>query len=153
MAGRYLATNLLKIVVFTHIGLILAAYMPWVERKVSALEGGEESILFASGMCAATTTFMALLPQGSHLIVTSDCYRRTRQFLEQYLSRMGVETTVIEPSNLEAFVAAIRPNTKFFFTESPTNAHGSSYLGSGPDNPIDLPTMRALRTSSAQRGP
>ena len=49
-----------------------------VERKISGLEGGEETILFASGMCAATTTFLALLPQDSHLIVTSDCYRRTR---------------------------------------------------------------------------
>ncbi|MAG29990.1 MAG: cystathionine gamma-synthase [Deltaproteobacteria bacterium] len=94
-----------------------------VERKVSALEGGEETVLFASGMCAATTTFMALLPEGSHLIVTSDCYRRTRQFIEQFLSRMGVETTVIEPSNLEAFREAIRPDTKLFFTESPTNPY------------------------------
>lgn len=94
-----------------------------VERKVSALEGGEETILFASGMCAATTTFMAMLPEGSHLIVTSDCYRRTRQFIRQFLSRMGVETTVIEPSNLEAFEAAIQPNTKLFFTESPTNPY------------------------------
>jgi len=94
-----------------------------VERKLSALEGGEESILFASGMCAATTTFMALLPKDSHLIVTSDCYRRTRQFIEQFLSRMSVETTVIEPSNLAAFREAIRPNTELFFTESPTNPY------------------------------
>jgi cystathionine gamma-synthase len=94
-----------------------------VERKISALEGGEETILFASGMCAATTAFMALLPEGSHLIVTSDCYRRTRQFINQFLSRMGVETTVIEPSNLDAFEAAIRPNTEIFFTESPTNPY------------------------------
>jgi cystathionine gamma-synthase len=94
-----------------------------VERKVSALEGGEESILFASGMCAATTTFMALLPADSHLIVTSDCYRRTRQFINQFLSRMGVEATVVEPGNLPAFEAAIRPNTKLFFTESPTNPY------------------------------
>ncbi|MEZ4332448.1 MAG: aminotransferase class I/II-fold pyridoxal phosphate-dependent enzyme [Myxococcota bacterium] len=94
-----------------------------VERKVSALEGGEESVLFASGMCAATTTFMALLPEGSHLIVTSDCYRRTRQFINQFLSRMGVETTVIEPGSLAAFEAALRPNTALFFTESPTNPY------------------------------
>jgi cystathionine gamma-synthase len=94
-----------------------------VERKISALEGGEETVLFASGMCAATTTFMALLPEGSHLIVTSDCYRRTRQFINQFLSRMGVETTVIEPGNLDAFEAAIRPNTALFFTESPTNPY------------------------------
>jgi cystathionine gamma-synthase len=74
-------------------------------------------------MCAATTTFMALLPADSHLIVTSDCYRRTRQFINQFLSRMGVEATVVEPGNLPAFEAAIRPNTKLFFTESPTNPY------------------------------
>jgi len=94
-----------------------------VERKLSALEGGEETVLFASGMCAATTTFMTLLPKDSHLIVTSDCYRRTRQFIRQFLSRMGVETTVIEPGSIEAFEAAIRPETKLFFTESPTNPY------------------------------
>jgi len=94
-----------------------------VERKLSELEGGEESVLFASGMCAATTTFLALLPAGSHLIVTSDCYRRTRQFIDEYLGRMGVEVSVIEPSNLDAFEAALREETVLFFTESPTNPY------------------------------
>lgn len=94
-----------------------------VERKLSELEGGEESILFASGMCAATTTFMALLPAGSHLIVTSDCYRRTRQFIEQFLRRMAVEVSIIEPGSTEAFKAAIQPNSEIFFTESPTNPY------------------------------
>ncbi|MDP6979927.1 MAG: PLP-dependent transferase, partial [Myxococcota bacterium] len=75
------------------------------------MEGGEESVLFASGMCAATTTFMALLPEGSHLVVTSDCYRRTRQFIDQFLSRMGVEVSIIEPGSTQAFAEAIRPNT------------------------------------------
>ncbi len=94
-----------------------------VERKLSELEGGEESVLFASGMCAATTTFFALLPEGSHLIVTSDCYRRTRQFIRQYLTRMGVETTVIEPARPDKLEAAIQENTALFFTESPTNPY------------------------------
>jgi cystathionine gamma-synthase len=94
-----------------------------VERKLSELEGGEESVLFASGMCAATTTFMALLPSGSHLVVTSDCYRRTRQFIDQFLRRMGIEVSIIEPGSTEAFKAAIRPNTVIFFTESPTNPY------------------------------
>ncbi len=92
-----------------------------VERKLSELEGGEETVLFASGMCAATTAFLALLPRDSHLIVTSDCYRRTRQFIDEYLGRLGVETTVIEPGNTGKFEAAIRENTAIFFTESPTN--------------------------------
>ncbi len=92
-----------------------------VERKISGLEGGEETILFASGMCAATTTFLALLPQDSHLIVTSDCYRRTRQFINQFLSRLGVSTTIIEPGDTGKLEAAIRNETSIFFTESPTN--------------------------------
>lgn len=94
-----------------------------VERKLNELEGGEESVLFASGMSAATTTFFALLPSGSHIIVTSDCYRRTRQFLDDYLGRMGVEVTVIEPSNTQKLADEIRDNTVLFFTESPTNPY------------------------------
>ncbi len=92
-----------------------------VERKLSELEGGEETVLFASGMCAATTAFLSLLPKDSHLIVTSDCYRRTRQFIDEYLGRLGVETTVIEPGDTGKFEAAIRENTALFFSESPTN--------------------------------
>jgi cystathionine gamma-synthase len=94
-----------------------------VERKLCELEGGEEAVLFASGMCAATTLFLALLPRGSHLVVTSDCYRRTRQFIEQYLTRLDVETTVIDPSDLKQLEEALRPETKLFFTESPTNPY------------------------------
>ena len=94
-----------------------------VERKLCDLEGAEQAVLFASGMCAATTLFLALLPRGSHLVVTSDCYRRTRQFIEQYLTRLDVETTVIDPSDLKQLEQALRPETKLFFTESPTNPY------------------------------
>lgn len=94
-----------------------------VERKLAALEGGEDAVLFASGMCAATTTFLAMLPRGSHLVVTSDCYRRTRQFIGQYLTRLGVETTIIEPADPQKLAEALRPETKLFFTESPTNPY------------------------------
>lgn len=92
-----------------------------VERKLANLEGADDAVLFASGMCAATTTFLALLPRGGHLIVTSDCYRRTRQFCREYLVKLDVETTVIEPASVEKLEAAIRPGTSLFFTESPTN--------------------------------
>jgi len=94
-----------------------------VERKLSELENSEETVLFGSGMCAATTTFMALMPAGSHLVVTSDCYRRTRQFIDQFLKRMGVEVTIIEPGSPAAFERAIQDNTRIFFTESPTNPY------------------------------
>ena len=94
-----------------------------VERKLCELEGGESAVLFASGMCAATTLFLALLPKGAHLIVTSDCYRRTRQFIRDYLVKLDVETTVIEPADTTALAAAIRDDTSLFFTESPTNPY------------------------------
>jgi cystathionine gamma-synthase len=93
------------------------------EDTLCALEGAQAAVLFASGMCAATTTFLALLPRGGHLIATSDCYRRTRQFFRQYLAKLGVEVTVIEPANTIALKDAIRDDTALFFTESPTNPY------------------------------
>jgi cystathionine gamma-synthase len=94
-----------------------------VERKLCEFEGAEEAVLFASGMCAATTLFLALLPRGGHLIVTSDCYRRTREFIETYLRKLDVEATVIEPGDTEQLADAIRDDTRLFFTESPTNPY------------------------------
>jgi len=94
-----------------------------VERKLCELEGAERAVLFASGMCAATTLFLSLLPRGGHLIVTSDCYRRTRQFIQRYLTKLDVETTVIEPSDTVQLGDAIRDDTRLFFTESPTNPY------------------------------
>jgi cystathionine gamma-synthase len=93
------------------------------EQTLCALERAEAAVLFASGMCAATTTFLALLPRGGHLIATSDCYRRTRQFFRQYLAKLDVEVTVIEPANTIALKDAIREQTVLFFTESPTNPY------------------------------
>jgi cystathionine gamma-synthase len=93
------------------------------ERKLSELEGAEASVLFASGMAAATTTFLALLGRGDHVVVTNDCYRRTRQFIQQVLAKLEVETTVIEPADPIALKAALRDNTRLFFTESPTNPY------------------------------
>jgi len=93
------------------------------EGKLAELEGAEDAVLFASGMCAATTMFFALLPRGAHLVTTSDCYRRTRQFLQQYLTKMDVETTVIEPADTKKLADALRPDTALFFTESPTNPY------------------------------
>ena len=87
------------------------------------MEHAEEALLFASGMCAATTTFLALLPRGGHLILTSDCYRRTRQFCDEFLSKMDIRVSVIEPANLEALETAITEDTALFFTELPTNPY------------------------------
>jgi cystathionine gamma-synthase len=93
------------------------------ERKLSELEGAEATVLFASGMAAATTTFLALLGRGDHIVVTNDCYRRTRQFIQQLLAKLDVTATVIAPADPIALKAALRDNTRLFFTESPTNPY------------------------------
>jgi len=94
-----------------------------VETKLAGLEGAEETVLFGSGMAAATTTFLALLDKGAHLVVTNDCYRRTRQFIQETLSKLQVEVTVIEPANTLQLKDAFRDGTALFFTESPTNPY------------------------------
>ena len=94
-----------------------------VERKLCDLEGAEQAVLFASGMCAATTLFFALLPKGGHMVMTSDCYRRTSQFVENYLVKLDIEATVIEPADTDQLASALRDDTSLFFTESPTNPY------------------------------
>lgn len=94
-----------------------------VEAKLADLDGGEAACLFSSGMAAVTTTLLSLLSAGSHLIMTDDCYRRTRQFITKFLARYGVEATQVPMGDYEAMEAAIRPNTKLILSESPTNPY------------------------------
>jgi cystathionine gamma-synthase len=94
------------------------------ERKIAVLEGTEDCVLFSTGMAAVTTALLAALRSGQHVILTSDCYRRTRQFVEGALSRFGVESTIVEPGDLQALDAAVRPGqTRMVITESPTNPY------------------------------
>ena len=95
-----------------------------VERKLAALEGGGDAVLFASGMSAVTSLLLAILPAGAHIIMTNDCYRRTRQFCQTFLKRLGIETTVVNVGDYEAMEAAIIPRkTRFLISESPTNPY------------------------------
>ncbi len=94
-----------------------------VERKVADLEGAEAAVLFGSGMSAITTTLLTLLEPGGHLVLTSDCYRRTRQFCAEFLTKLGVRTTVIEPASLDALAGALRDGAAVVFTELPTNPY------------------------------
>lgn len=94
------------------------------ELKIAALEHAQECALFSSGMSAITTTLFAMLRQGSHVVMTSDCYRRTRQFVTGFMARFGVEATLVEPGDYEALEAAIIPKkTKLIIAESPTNPY------------------------------
>jgi cystathionine gamma-synthase len=93
------------------------------ESKCAAIEGAEAGLAFASGMAAITTTLFAMLRQGQHVILTDDCYRRTRQFCRTVLGKFGVEATIVETDNPKALEAAIRPETRVLISESPTNPY------------------------------
>lgn len=93
-----------------------------VEEKLSALEGAESTLIMASGMCASTVMLMALVPAGGHIVTTTDCYRKTRIFIETFLPKMGIKATVIDPADYGALERTLANNdVSLFFTESPTN--------------------------------
>jgi cystathionine gamma-synthase len=92
------------------------------ERKIAALDGADDALLFASGMSAITTTLLATLRAGQHIVLTRDGYRRTRQFIETVLPRYGITATLVDPGDWKALDAAIDPTkTRVVFSESPTN--------------------------------
>jgi cystathionine gamma-synthase len=94
------------------------------ERKIAALDEAEDAVVFSSGMAAATTTLLGLLKAGDHIVMTSDCYRRTRQFILTFLSRYGITSTLVEPDDLSALEAALIPGkTKVILSETPTNPY------------------------------
>ena len=96
-----------------------------VEEKLAALERTEDAAAFASGMAAMTSTILALVKSGSHVILFSDCYRRTRQFVTTFLDRFGISSTLIPPADVAALEAAIRPETRLVIAEAPTNPYQS----------------------------
>lgn len=91
-----------------------------LEEYITLLEGGVRGFAFSSGMSAISTTFM-LFSAGDHLIVTEDVYGGTYRLLTQILSRMNIETTFVDMTDLSAVKAALRPNTKGVFMETPSN--------------------------------
>jgi cystathionine gamma-synthase len=97
-----------------------------VEAKLAALEGdgapGYSAVLMASGMAAITSTLLAMLRAGNHVIFTADVYRKTRLFARTYLEKFGVAVDIVEPT-LDAIAAAVRAETKIIFTEAPTNPY------------------------------
>jgi len=95
------------------------------ERKLAALEGADDAVLFPSGMSAITTLLLALLAPGDHVVLSSDCYRRTRQFVTTTLHKFGIGHTLVEPSDYLAVEAALasHPRTRLLICEAPTNPY------------------------------
>ena len=91
------------------------------EQNIAELENGFDGIATSSGMAAITSVYMALLGAGSHIVSSDAVYGPARGVLEQDFSRFNVEATFVNTSKLENIIAAIRPNTKVLYIETPAN--------------------------------
>jgi cystathionine beta-lyase/cystathionine gamma-synthase len=91
------------------------------ERAIARLEGTEATLLFSSGMAAITTSILALLRAGDHIVAQADLYGGALKFFTQWFPKFGVETTLVETTDPDSFARAIRPNTRLMYLESPTN--------------------------------
>lgn len=91
------------------------------EASIAQLEGTDAALLFASGMGAITTSILALVKAGDHIVAQNDIYGGVTKFLSYWLSKMGVETTFVDTTDYDQHAAAIKPNTKLLYLESPTN--------------------------------
>jgi len=91
------------------------------EETVAALEGVEAARTFASGMGAITSTILALLKTGDHIVAQRDIYGGVTKFFSEWLPKMGIETTFVDTTDYEQHARAIRPNTRLLYLESPTN--------------------------------
>ncbi|MFO0566162.1 MAG: aminotransferase class I/II-fold pyridoxal phosphate-dependent enzyme [Polyangiaceae bacterium] len=94
-----------------------------VERRLAALEGQDDAVAFASGMAAVTTAILAMTRAGDHVVLFRDCYRRTRQFVTDTLTRFGIRHTLVGPGALDELEAALGPDTRLVIGESPTNPY------------------------------
>jgi len=92
-----------------------------VENSIAELEGAEGALLFSSGMAAITTSILALVKAGDHIVAQRDIYGGVTKFLSQWLPKLGIETTFVDTNDMEQHARAIRPNTRILHVESPTN--------------------------------
>lgn len=90
-----------------------------VEQKIAALEGGETALCFSSGMGAISSVLTSLLEQNAHVIYPLNVYGPARTFLDKYMTRFGITATSVTGESVAEIEAAIRPNTKVIYLESP----------------------------------
>lgn len=92
-----------------------------LEKKMAALENGEDAVVFASGMAAATGLFIYKLKAGDHMALGNVGYPGIAEFAHHTLMKFGVNVTFFDPSDLGEAAAAIRPDTKLVFIDTPAN--------------------------------
>ncbi len=92
-----------------------------LEAKLAALEDGEAALATASGMAAVSTAILGLVKTGDHVVAARSIYGATYNFLNRKLPRMGASATFVESACVEDFEAALRPNTRLIYFETPSN--------------------------------
>ncbi|CCE10104.1 O-succinylhomoserine sulfhydrylase (OSH sulfhydrylase) [Bradyrhizobium sp. STM 3843] len=106
-------------------GFIYSRYsnptMAMFERRMIELEGAEAARSAATGMAAVTTAILAPLRAGDHMVAPKAMFGSCRYVVEDLLPRYGIESTLVDGLDLDQWQRAVRPNTKSFFLESPTN--------------------------------
>ncbi len=93
------------------------------EARLANLEGAEDCVVFSSGMSAITTTILSLVQSGDHIVITDDSYKKTLEFCKSYLKQFAIECTIVPFGNYKILEKAIKKNTRFIFSESPTNPY------------------------------
>jgi O-succinylhomoserine sulfhydrylase len=91
------------------------------ERRLAALEGGERCVATASGMAALLTACLALLKAGDHVVCAHGVFGNTALLFANYLGRYGIDTTFVPMTELAAWEAALRPQSRLLFVETPAN--------------------------------
>jgi cystathionine gamma-lyase / homocysteine desulfhydrase len=91
-----------------------------LEELIKDLEGGKRGFAFGSGM-AAITAVMMLFDSGDHVILTDDVYGGTYRVMSKVLNRLGIESTFVDTTDINQIEAALKPNTKALYVETPTN--------------------------------
>ena len=104
------------------------AYTRWgnptlraLEERLSALEGAEAAVVTASGMAAVSALVFTFLSAGDHIIASEVCYAGSVELFGIHLPRFGIEVSLVDTSDLEQVRAALRPNTKMIYAETPAN--------------------------------
>jgi len=106
-----------------------------LEERVAALEGGVGAIGTASGQAALHLAIATLLGAGSHIVASRSLYGGSHNLLDYTLPRFGIETTFVDPRSIDAWRAAVRPNTRLFFGET---------LGNPGLDVLDIPRVAQL---------
>ncbi len=106
-----------------------------LEQRVSALEGGIGAIAVASGQAALHLSVATLMGAGSHIVASTALYGGSQNLLHYTLRRFGIETTFVQPDDIDGWKAAIRPNTQLFFGET---------VGNPGLDVLDIPTISQI---------